>query len=39
VSSLAKTICRAALFLGLLVGSSHVNAAAAYTTSSIGAQR
>ena len=30
VSSLAKTICRAALFIGLLVASSHVDVAAAY---------
>jgi hypothetical protein len=30
VSSLAKTICRGALFLGLLVGSTHVDVAAAY---------
>ena len=30
MSSLAKTICRAALFIGLLVGSSHVDVAAAY---------
>jgi hypothetical protein len=40
VSSLAKTICRGALFLGLLVASSHVDVAAAYWQSggtSIGA--
>jgi hypothetical protein len=30
VSSLAKTICRGALFLALLVASSHVDVAAAY---------
>ena len=30
VSSLVKTICRAALFVGLLVASSHVDVAAAY---------
>ena len=30
VSSLAKTICRAALFIGLLVASSHADVAAAY---------
>ena len=30
VSSLVKTICRAALFIGLLVASSHVDVAAAY---------
>jgi hypothetical protein len=30
VSSLAKTICRAALFIGLLVGSTHADIATAY---------
>jgi hypothetical protein len=28
--SIAKTICRGALFLGLLVGSTHADVAAAY---------